>query len=293
MPEASLTNDHMYDIDGVTAGTGGEWPAFISSEGLSSTPEYRVSDVDRPQEHGMFQIGADYMSMRVVDMSIGVESPYGTTQQDIIDELKGVMRPRDIDDEMVLRWRRNGVNTRRLYCRPRRCVITDDEVSYHGIVRADLRFEAGDPRIYDDGLNTVNLVPGSTTGGLAFPHGFAHGFGASVGGVSLVTNQGTVPTPISGRLTATGTITGWTIQNLSTGESFGMTIDMNAGDFIDFDFREKTVFLNGSASRSNKITRPGSRWWLLWPGSSTINFTVNTSSGGSATLAVSYRSAWV
>jgi len=138
MPLADLVNDHLFDIDGVTVGTGGEWPALSSVEGLDSIPEYRVLDSEKPQDHGSFQLGSDYMQTRVVEMTIGMEDDYGsTTYQAKIDALKRVMRPRHINNEMILRWRYNGENARRLYCRPRRCNMPIDEISYHGIRRAE------------------------------------------------------------------------------------------------------------------------------------------------------------
>jgi hypothetical protein len=294
MPEAFLANDHMLDFDGITAGTGGDWPAITVIEGLSSTPEYRTTDEDRPQEHGTFQVGSDYMQSRIVDVEIGAEIGYGVDQQTMIDNIKGVMRPRHEADEMVLRVRYRNEGVRRLKCRPRRCEIIEDEVLYHGILKAKLRFECGDPRIYEDDAAITTLVPATTAGGLSFPHAFAHGFGATTGSISTVTNVGNIPTPVWGRVTALGSgINSWAVENQTTGKRFGVTMPMNGGDFMDFNFDDKTVLLGGTASRNNAIDRPSSSWWLLYPGDSSVNFIVDPIATGTAELTLFWRSAWV
>jgi len=295
MPLADLVNDHLFDIDGVTVGTGGEWPALSSVEGLDSIPEYRVLDSEKPQDHGSFQLGSDYMQTRVVEMTIGMEDDYGsTTYQAKIDALKRVMRPRHINNEMILRWRYNGENARRLYCRPRRCNMPIDEISYHGIRRADLMFEAGDPRIYDDSETFVTLFPGFTAGGLSFAHGFPHSFGSSVGGGGLVSNLGNFDTPIYGRVTAhSDGIQGWSLENVNSGEVFSMDIVMGDGEFLDFNFRDKTVLLQGTATRTNKVNRPESTWFTLEPGDTSLLFSVDPIANGSATMDLFFRSAWI
>ena len=152
MPLAVLDSDHMYDIDGVTVGQpDSDWPALISVSGLD-VPEFRLHDADRPQEHGMTVGVKEFMTGRKIQMSIGREHIYSSQQaRDLEDELKYVMRPRSMDDEMVLRYRYQGRPARRLLVRPRRCAFDWEEVARHGIFRVALEFLAYDPLIYDDG----------------------------------------------------------------------------------------------------------------------------------------------
>jgi tail protein len=291
MPLATLDQDHEYDIDGITAGRpDSDWPALISVSGLD-VPSFRVHDADRPQEHGMNVGSVEYMTGRVIQMSVGREHPYGTvSSQNAVENLKSVMRPRSFDDEMVLRWRYQNQSTRRLKVRPRRCHFDWDEVAYHGILRADLEFMAYDPLIYDDGegILSLNYIPGG--GGMAFPHAFGQGFGTpATGGSGTAYNVGTMPTAPYGRVTATGSgLHYWTLSN-DPYAVFSMDIDMNAGDYIDFDFGAGTVLWAGSASRSPFIVRPDSSWWKLQPGGNSVGFHVD----GSGIAEVRWRSAWI
>lgn len=293
MPEATLDQDHMYDIDGVTVGTSAsDWPALIEVSGLD-VPEFRIDDHDRPQEHGMTLGTREFMTGRIIEMSIGAEHDYGTAAyRDAVNTLKQVMRPRTVEDEMVLRYRYNGESTRRLKVRPRRCEFVWDEVSYHGILRVNLQFLAGDPLIYDDEESTVELTYVPPTGGLGFPHGFPHGFGEiSSSNFSTLTVDGTIPTAPYGKVTAQGSgIGSWYVENLTTGETFSMVLDMVGGSFLDFNFNEGTVLLDGTASRSRYVERPESTWWKLVPGDNVVRFGFE---GDAAFVALNYRAAWI
>lgn len=284
-----LNYDHEWDIDGLVIGREGTWK-HISTSGMG-VPESRVSDENRPQDHGLFFLGPDYLTGRVVEMTIGAEKDYGTGLQTLLDELKSKMRPHS--DKILLRWRYGGVGVRRLSVRPRKCEFDLDESMYHGLVVAHLQFMADDPLIYDDVENLIHILPGATSGGLGFPHGFPHGFGSTSGSQLLAVNAGTAPSAPYGTVTATGTgINKFSIQNINTGELFSMTTAMNGGDIMEFDFQAKTVFLNGTASRSIDVERPFSKWWKVQPGGDTVGFVVEPNGTGSAVLDMAVRSAW-
>lgn len=286
-----LDVDHSWDIDGLLVGnaTGAVWK-HVETKGLD-LPSYRISDQARPQGHGLFFLGPDYMDGRLVQQTIAMEGVYGATYQDAMDLVKQKMSPRST--EMLLRWRYNQDPTRRLKVRPRRCEFSLDELTYHGLLVAHLEFMAADPLIYDDVETITTLNPSSTTGGLGFPHGFPHGFGSTTSTQQTVTNLGTAPTSIYGRVTASGGgISRWQLENLTTGFLWSMTITLNAGDFIDFDFNDRTVLLGGTASRSINVDRPGSTWWSLAPGDNVVSFKVDSVGGGTATVDLKDRSAW-
>jgi hypothetical protein len=292
MPEATLSVDHQWDIDGYLIGDGQPF-IFVSADGFDM-PEFRTSITPRPQEHGDFHLGPDFLSGRYINMTIGMADTYGSaTYQPRIDALKRAMRPRD--DDIALRWRYNNAEIRRLYCRPfRPPVFSLDESAYMGVLYAHMQFHCADPRIYTDAEYLSTLTPGTTIGGLGFPHGFPFGFGSTIPGEGTVSNFGTTGTYPYGRITAIGGgITGWRLDNISTGRNWSMTTPLAAGEFIDFDFKNKSVMLNGTANRNMQVDRPGSEWWAVEPGDNLVSFRVTALSGGSASLDLRTRSAWL
>lgn len=291
MALGTLDRDHSWDIDGILVGnaTGAVWK-HVSSSGFD-LPPYRINDEDKPQADGALFLGSDLMEKRVIEMSIGADSQYGTASQALIDALKAVMAPRN--SEFPLRWRYNQASARRLYVRPRRCTFDVDELTTHGLILAHLQFDAGDPVIYDDVEQLITLTPIGTVGGLSFPHTFPQGFGATTGNSQILLNSGQWPAKISGRVTATGGgISRFSLENQTTGETFAMNLNMSAGDFVDFDFGQKVVLLGGTASRSNAVDRPNfDDWWRALPGNNSIAMHVNGVGGGSALADIRWRSA--
>jgi len=165
---------------------------------------------------------------------------------------------------------------------------------YHGLLVVDLEWFAADPLIYDDIEIVTTLNPSSTSGGLGFPHAFPHGFGVTTSTQQTLTNLGSFDTPLYGRITASAEgITRWQLENLTTGAYWSMTIPLVGGDFIDFDFGERTVMLNGTASRSINVDRPESSWWALAPGANVISFKVDAVGAGTAAVDAKFRSAWI
>lgn len=287
-----LNYDHQWDIDGLIVGREGVWK-HQSSSGFDM-PEYRISDEDKPQDHGMFFLGDDYLTGRYIEMTIVAEQDYGIPLQDLLDELKATMAPRSRSDpDMLLRWRYAGKSTRRLWVRPLPPVFVLDEDMYHGALIAHLRFRAADPFIYDDEELLYTITPNVTSGGLSFPHTFPHGFGSTSGSQEAVDNIGNAPTAPYGTITGIGDgINRLNIQNLLTGEFWSMTTELNGGDELTFDFKTKTVLLNGTASRSIDVDRPFSTWWKVPPGGADVGFTVEPDGSGSASLDFRVRSAW-
>jgi phage-related protein len=150
--------------------------------------------------------------------------------------------------------------------------------------KTDVRFEATDPWIYSNTEKSVTASPGTTTGGLHFPLDFPLVFGVgSSGGSGSATNAGTAPAPW------TATITGSTpnpkITHVESGkwlELSGLTVEV--GQTLEFDSKQRSILLNGTASRRGLLT-PASTWFALQPGSNTIQF----SSGGVTTGQLTFK----
>ena len=289
MAEATLL-DHQFEIDGagslggVLIGAGQPW-IFVDAQGFDS-PEMKVSDTERPLDHGSLVLGTDYAAGRTVSMTVALSETYGSgTYQSRMDQLKGVMAPRETD--ISLRYSYNAAGARRLFCRPRRCEFILDRDSRWGAFYAHLQFFAGDPRLYSDDQSSQFLVLPSVSGGLGWPLGWPVGWGTAVGGTVNVTNLGNFPTrPI---VVFTGPLSSPGVENLTTGKAFETTFNLLAGSTLVVDFDQRTVEENGFASRYSSVTAD-SQWWDLVPGLNQVR--INASAGGGSAILYS-RSAWI
>ncbi|MBA3240082.1 MAG: phage tail family protein [Acidobacteria bacterium] len=155
---------------------------------------------------------------------------------------------------------------------------------------------AADPRIYGSTLNERSDVAGggltSPTGGRAYSRTYdsSYGPGGSVFGEFTVTNEGSAETfPI---LTITGPCTNPLISNWTTGQDLRMNYTLGDGDTLTFDMLNRTIVLNGTASRYGYLDFFNSEWWPLVPGGNELRLTFDSYSSPAA-LEVAWRHAWL
>jgi len=111
------------------------------------------------------------------------------------------------------------------------------------------------------------------------------GGGATPSG-TVATNAGNRPTPVE--FVITGPIENPIITNSTNGHTLSFTITLAASETLVVNTRDRTVLLNGSSNRRNTLTNPD--WFFLDPGVNQIFF--GGQNGTSATLGISFRSAW-
>jgi Phage tail protein len=137
---------------------------------------------------------------------------------------------------------------------------------------------ATDPRFYAVPTKTQTVGLPAPLGGLTFPVTFNASFGGGgTGGLLNVENNGTIEMrPV---IIFTGPCTNPSLSNLSIqgNPSIGFDITLNTGDTltVDTDFQTAVLVEDGTTtgvSRQNLLT-PGSQWWNLPVGASTLNFT--------------------
>jgi len=85
-----------------------------------------------------------------------------------------------------------------------------------------------------------------------------------------------------------GPVTNPYLENITTGEFLYITYTLGVGEWLDIDFKDKTVLLNGESSRY--YTKSGT-WWMLQPGDNNVRLGGTTTGSPSAT--VSWRDAWL
>ncbi len=260
-----------------------------SWEGVGN-PGVRTNDREAPYDHGTF-LGPEYLEARQLTINLKMLGSDDASAQALLDALSKAWYF-DATTEFgrqsaatYLQLQLPGQSLRRLYGRPRQLVI-DNSKLITGHPSAVATFFANDPRWYSDAINTQGLALGAATTGFGFNLGFNFGFGGtSTSGTASVTNAGTFPTyPV---ITLTGPLTNVTLTNQTTGEVLTIALTIASGDTLTIDFLNKTVLLNGTASRY--FAKSGT-WWQLQPGANSISFTAQSGSGSAS---VAWRDAWL
>lgn len=149
---------------------------------------------------------------------------------------------------------------------------------------------ATDPLIYSDTLSSgMTTLEVATVSGLTWPLSWPLSWGGSTqSGTINATNNGNTATPVVIRID--GPVTDPTIENVTTGSELSLSITVETGDFLLIDSGQRSVLLNGTASRYSTLD-PGSTWFDLEPGLNTIRFAGASSTAG--TLSITWRSAWL
>lgn len=255
--------------------------------GAADMPGIRAADTLRSYQHGHFR-GVDLSAGRVIDITYVVIGDDADDFLDLIHALEKatVPQPDPANELPMLLYN----NTRLYSVRPRKRVIHHDATILQRTGTVDVEYIASDPRVYDAALSTLTLAPGATGGGMTFPAFFPISFGpVSSAGVGTATNVGSFSTRPTVQIQ--GPCDGPVIENQTTGEYLEFTLTLGASDLLTLDLDVHSVILNGSASRRSSLV-PGSRWWELAPGDTTVMYRADTVGTGS-TATVSWRSAWL
>lgn len=146
---------------------------------------------------------------------------------------------------------------------------------------------APDPRKYSTVLHSASSTQAATAAGLAppltppftLPAGAPPMYVACVNGGSFETR----PT-----VTINGPISGPAVVNVTTGQAVSFSgLTLAATDVLAVDFSARQALLNG-------VYRPAdiaSSWWVMPPGSTTVQVTGTASTG--AQMTVAWRDAWI
>lgn len=258
---------------------------IVTIGGLGS-PDMRSGDVPRPRDQGELP-GVDFLSGRTIDIDVEVA---GSSAADLEAKLNtlAMLQTTVGGVEQPLVYQLPGQIKRRVGARLRRRLVPVDITYEVGrIIPVTLEFHSTDPRLYDNTLQTASLVAPTVSGGLGWPVAWPLGWGTSTSGLSSLVNAGTFPTrPV---VTFIGPLTSPSIQNITTGQTWACTFDLQSGDQLIVDFDQRTVLLNGTASRYSFVTS-SSVWWEIAPGTTQARI---GATAGSGTANVSFRSAWI
>lgn len=255
--------------------------------GLHDLPEVRTSDRARARAHGQFQ-GTDYLGGRDIDVGVTITSnhPSDATWQAFSQALVAGQTT-----ELPLTIQVPGValgGTIQVDARVRKLSLPIDMDYYNGVGRAAVQFHCTDPRLYSSTLQTTNFTQATATGGLSFDATFNLSFGgAASGGTGVCNNAGEFASPWTA--TISGPIVDPRIENVTTGQTLYFSGSLATGQTLIVGSMDKTVMLNGTASRYSWL-KNGSQWFDLAVGDNTLRL---AGISGTATMAVQFRSAWI
>ncbi len=283
-----MTVDADFEIEygGLALGDGTDYD-FVNIEGLG-IPEVISSDSELVGRHGL-AAGADRLGGRFFELSLEVDGT-GDTLDARLAALGLAFAP--AGDESPLVFQIPGVaggGVRQIMCRSRGGFAPVGLARAHGeIAEVVIPLAATDPRIYDDAFTSTFAVLASTSGGLTWPLTWPLAWGTTLSGIITPDNEGNFET--GALLAMTGPVTNPRVLNLTTGQTIGVTLVVADGSVLVIDLTERTVLLNGTASRMSTLTAD-SEWWALQPGENQIRYSADTATA--SILWMVHRSAWI
>lgn len=283
-----ITADWEMELNGLLIG-GDTVYSIVSVDGLLDLPAPIVSDVQRLYQEGQYG-GIDYLGGRTITVQIEVFTETGF--DDAITALVEATTPGASATGTATVFQFPGVGgggKRQITSKVRRRATQINKDYYYEVPIFDVQLHAVDPHIYDNTANsdTTSLV--ATTAGLTFDATFDLSFGGvPTEGTMTATNDGTSHThPV---FTIDGPCDTPKVTNETTNEVLQFDIVLGNSDQLVVDEKNRTVVLNGQASRYYTLTSD-SAWFTLATGTTQIRYTAATFS--SSTITVDWRSSWL
>ena len=255
--------------------------------GFHESPDVRSADQMRARTHGQWA-NIDLLGGRTIQATIIVTAPHpaSATWQALSQALVAGQAA-----ESTLTATLPGVaygTTIQVGARVRRLSLPVDIDYTLGVGRAQVEFHCTDPRIYSSTLTTLTTTQATSSGGLLMPAVAPLAFsGTASGGQVVATNDGEFAAPWTAVIN--GPVTTPRIENVTTGATLTFNGTLGTGDTLTISSLDRTVLLNGTASRYSWLTA-GSSWFDLPAGSSTVRF---AGVSGSGSMDLSFRSVWI
>jgi hypothetical protein len=256
----------------------------INTWTMRRAPEIRVADQSRSRQWGVFP-GLDTPSDRRLSLQVSVVEETGECElYDAYSDVAGAFRPSETD--LALIYMRG--DRRQLYIGRPRLADPDESSYYNGFITADCRFVCTDPRSFEDPIRVASVAQPTASVGRTYPLEFPRVYGSiGLGGQTSAANIGNAPTPWVARFV--GPVDNPRVLVAGTNLYVQLNGSISAGQFVDVDSYDRTVLLNGEASRYQWLDA-GSRWFDLQPGTTDLRF---IGASGSGTLEFRWRSAWL
>lgn len=283
-----VTADWEMEYQGFAFGGDSDY-AIAQIQGLADLPAITNGDRSRLLRHGLHP-GDDFLQGRTVVMAIEV---YGADSDELetnIQSLYTALRPAQDEAALVMQipGLANGAKFL-IWARPRRRSAPINREWFYNIPVLQVEWAATDPRLYalTEGSTAIGLP--TTSGGLTFNASPNLTFGSvSTGGEETLNNAGTFQTSPVFRIT--GPVTDPRLVNVTTDKTWSYTGTISTGDHLIVDMEDRTVLLNGTASRYSNLDAD-SEFWELEPGNNSVQY--RAAAYTSSTATATWRSAWV
>lgn len=282
MPAGDLiTVDGQAEVRGLLLGAGTAYPFVDAGPDWWSKPGVRAGDITRPGSSGsLMTLDLSDVWAGTLIVAIVADSPADFAAKRTALALAWATTSADTD--LVFQW---GGTKQLRRGRTRAMNVGSQLVGVGDIAVAALQFVAGDPLVYNAAAQSGSTGIGTVTGGLTFPLDFPLLFGTATPGSVIAMNTGSAPAPWTAVLA--GPLVSPRISHVGQGRALELAgYSLGAGETLVFDSAERTVLLNGVASRYGDLTARD--WFALDPGSNMVQL---EASSGTGTLTLSWRSA--
>lgn len=272
-------NELEWELDGTLLQD--QYASMATDSGLDDAADTETDSADLYGD-GMLATKVR-LTQRAVTLELDFETLSAAARKTKLDAVRTAMAPSaDRRTPKVLRWRRQGEVTKRIYVlpapgKPIEVAGDLDNVVHNRPQGVKLHMVAYDPVIYSDAATTTSYT---VTGGVAVGHS--------------ITNDGTLPADSAGAWSATITAaTGGCSYPTITGTGGEMVqalAILDAGDVLTID-TDRSCRINGvlfSKLRGSNGA-PVAGWPILRPGTQTITF---SGSLGDYTATFTHRSTW-
>jgi hypothetical protein len=240
--------------------------------GLDAT-DLRTTSHDREGMHGGY-IDALYEGMRTVTLE-GTLYASTTGFETYVDSLKANYAPSAVSQPFYVG---TDAGVRVVYGKSLGFKYDKDSLRRTGKCDYQVQIVCEDPRIYDPDFITSEIFLNTTViTGRGYNKSYDFGYGApSTGNNVTLQLGGNREQP--GVIRIYGPITNPALTFYNTGAVMYFNLTIAAGEYLEINLNNRTVKLNGTAGRRNKLTMSGN-WYLLQVGVNSFSIT------GSATLA--------
>ncbi len=148
-------------------------------------------------------------------------------------------------------------------------------------------FDASFPFLVSQTENSQNINLATGGGGKVPPDTMPMALAPDSGGANFIINNGNAPYYPFARIT--GPVLNPSLRNNTSGKVVRFAVNLAAGEYIDIDFKRKTIFDN--QGRNQYSTKSGD-WWFLQPGTSEIRFLAD-SYDASAVANIKFRDSFL
>lgn len=257
--------------------------------GIAGSPAIREARENKSASNGQHDYG-QLLAERLITMH-GELLAHSATERDLA---RQILSNAFITDGQYrwLKWQVSGDYAKQVYCKVLELSFPEAFYKNSPYLREFIiNFIAADPLIYSQTENIDTIYIPSATGGRSYAKTYAKAYGTiQTGGKATLNNLGNFDSLPTIRLY--GPLTIPKIRNNSDGaKEIQIDTTVAAGDYLEVDFTDHTIMLNGTTSRYNYLNS-NSQWWVIKAGNNDIEF---RDSGGDTDgyAQITWRSAWL